>query len=457
MWSLHNHTCYSNPSLGFPDCINKVEDLIKKAKDIGLEGIAITDHEILSAHLQAEDLSEKYDIPVILGNEIYLQEDIYYDEVKNNVITNKKYPHFLLLAIDKKGHEQLRQLSSIAWRDNSFTAGGLIRRPTKYSDIEKVIGQDKGHIIGSTACIGGELGIRILALLEAEEQNNIITVNEQKKSIDKFLKWCLNIFGKENFYIEIQPPNMNSTSLAQYKFNNKVITLSKFYDIPMIVTTDSHYLSKEDAAIHEAYLNSKEDDEREVGEFYATAYLMEEKEITQYFSQANYDIELLQQCFRNTQNIGGRLQKYTLKHKQIIPLIKPPVFEIQHLFSEYYEEFPMIKQYAYSEEEQDRWLISRFEQAIQEKEQNRDIKIVLDRVNKELIELNGVSQNLGQRMSAYYLTMSKIIEIVWEKADSLVGVSRGSGGSFITDYFLDITQFDPLDYGDLTPFWRLVC
>ena len=461
MWSLHNHTCYSNASLGFPDCINKVEDLIKRAKEIGLEGIAITDHEILSAHLTAENLSEQYEFPVILGNEIYLMEDNYYDKVRYQNISDKRYPHFILLAMDEIGHKQLRLLSSIAWRDNAFTAGGLMRRPTKYSDIEKVIGQDPGHIIAATACIGGELGIRVLRLIEAEEKNDVASQANERQPIEHFLNWCVNTFGKDNFFIEIQPPNMDSSTMAQHKFNHRIVKLAEYFKIPMIVTSDSHYLKKEDAVIHDAYLNSKKDEEREVSEFYATAYLMAEKEMKEYFKVSEQvadlpkcTMQIVEQAMANTSLIGSRLKTYSLKHTQIVPIIKPPSFEVQHLYKEYYDNFPMVKQYAYSNEEQDRYLIYRFEKAIQEKEQNRDIQLVLDRVNKELIELEGVSQKLGQRMSAYYLTMSKIIEIVWDKADSLVGVSRGSGGSFITDYFLDITQFDPLDYGDLTPHWR---
>ena len=375
-----------------------------------MEGIAITDHEVLSAHVKAEDLSEKYDIPVILGNEIYLQEDEYFEDVKENRV-RRKYPHFILLAMDKKGHDQLREISSRAWKNNSYSAGGLLRRPTKYSDIEQVIGEDKGHIIAATACLGGTLGIKTLELIEAENNQLQDVANKCRLDISNFLTWCMNTFGKENFFIEIQPPNMNSTTQDQYRFNQRVIPIAKHFDIPMIVTTDSHYLKKEDAPIHEAYLNSKEDEEREVNEFYATAYLMEEKEVTQYFDEAGYDYNILQQCFENTRKIGQRLQKYTLKHTQIVPIVPPPAFEVRHIFKEYYDKFPILKEFAYSNEEQDRYLIYRFENAIEEKEQHRDIMIVLDRVEKELAVLKGVSENLGQRMSAYYLTMSKIIEI----------------------------------------------
>ena len=158
--SLHNHTEYSN--LRLLDCINKVEDLIQYAHDIGLNGLAITDHEALSSHIKAlkfynqkckDDESWKA-FKLILGNEVYLCRNGLSPETYEK---GERYPHFILLAKDEVGHAQLRELSTRAWK-HSFTMF-MTRVPTYYSDIEEVVGPNPGHIVASSACIGGWLGI----------------------------------------------------------------------------------------------------------------------------------------------------------------------------------------------------------------------------------------------------------------------------------------------------------
>ena len=115
-------TDYSN--LRLIDCINKIPEVLTIAKEIGLNGLAITDHEALSGHLKAlefvnnkkkEDESWK-NFKLILGNEIYLCRN---GLNKDTVEKGEKYPHFILLALDNEGHRQLREISSRAW-ERSF-------------------------------------------------------------------------------------------------------------------------------------------------------------------------------------------------------------------------------------------------------------------------------------------------------------------------------------------------
>ena len=113
--SLHNHTEYSN--LRLLDCINKVEDLIKRAYELGLNGVAITDHEALSAHIKAlkfykqqcKDDERWNNFKLILGNEIYLCRNGLNGESYQK---GEKFPHFILLAKDAEGHKQLRELEN---------------------------------------------------------------------------------------------------------------------------------------------------------------------------------------------------------------------------------------------------------------------------------------------------------------------------------------------------------
>ena len=165
---LHNHSDYSNIRL--LDSTNKIKNMILKTSELGSLGFALTDHECLSGHVKylnlVNELKEENKIPEefkpVLGNEIYLVDE-------NNMreeITSKgstKFYHFLLLAKDKIGHRQLRELSSRAW-DRMFNYKGLDRVPTYYVDMEEVIGEDRGHIIASTACLGSYFSHLVLKL-----------------------------------------------------------------------------------------------------------------------------------------------------------------------------------------------------------------------------------------------------------------------------------------------------
>lgn len=451
MWSLHCHSEYSNAALGFADTINKLEELIKKAKEIGLSGIAITDHECLSGHYQAQKLSKKYEILVALGNEIYLQTPDEYNDAKNNYKSGTTYyPHFVLIAKDEVGHYQLRQLSSIAWRDNSYWASGILRRPTKTTDIENVIGNDKGHLIASTACLGSFFAHKVLELIDKEKMQNEEIIYDIKLEIDTFIEWCINTFGKDNFFIEIQPATIENNE--QWLYNQRAIKIAKAYGLNFIITTDAHYLQKEDKEIHKSFLNSK-DAEREVDDFYATAYLMNEQEVRSYLNE-NISLEDINCALETTNNIGGMIKEYSLSHTQIIPLIDVPNFKLQHSFKDYYAQYTYIKNFAYSERIQDQYLLYRIEHTLFTKISEEDIELAIKRIDDELKELWLISDTLNQPIGGYYNTFSKIIEIVWTEGNSLVCPNRGSTGVLFIAYLLGITQINPLPMGKLMPHWR---
>ena len=131
-FGLHNHTMYSNIRL--LDCINRPKDLIDKAIELGLSGIAITDHECLSGHMEvnqyAQKIKEKHpDFKIALGNEIYLVDER---------ISGIKYYHFILIAKDEIGHKALREMSSIAWY-NSYVDRGMERVPITKSELSDIM------------------------------------------------------------------------------------------------------------------------------------------------------------------------------------------------------------------------------------------------------------------------------------------------------------------------------
>ena len=205
---LHNHTEYSNIRL--LDSINKVDKLIQKSYELGASGIAITEHECLSSHVKAiiayKELLEKNnitfnDFKLILVNEIYLVNSAkeikqQYDKENNN------YWHFILLAKDFEGYKILRRASSTAW-NQSYTQKRLERVPLEKEQLKKIIGDNKGHLIGSTACLGGELPKLLLNLHKYKDNKNLY--NSYLNKINNFIQYCIDIFGIENFYLELQP------------------------------------------------------------------------------------------------------------------------------------------------------------------------------------------------------------------------------------------------------------
>lgn len=185
--SIHNHTAYSN--LHLRDSINRIPEMINKAIEYGFNGLAITDHEVISGHIEALNCGDKIreehpDFKIILGNEIYLIDE---NEYKNA----DKYWHFILLAKDEIGHRQLRELSSQAW-ERSYMERGQRRTPTFYQDFERIIGKNKGHLIASTACVGGRLGTSIL--------------RRDSDSINFMINWMVDTFGEGNCFWRCKTP-----------------------------------------------------------------------------------------------------------------------------------------------------------------------------------------------------------------------------------------------------------
>ncbi|ALS22085.1 PHP domain-containing protein [Paenibacillus naphthalenovorans] len=463
MIGCHCHTAKGS-NLRLIDSTNKTKDLIKTAAKMGYSGIAITDHESLSAHVEAIKIVKELkkpdkngntvipkDFKLLLGNEIYLLMEPL-EEVKNNYKSGKtKFPHFILIAKDAIGHRQLRILTSKAW-EQSFKTGIMERTPTEKEFLEQVVSENRGHLIASTACLGSEINIYLLEMKVAEENNDLETVKELKKKIHNFINWCINTFGKENFFIEIQP----AWSEEQIYCNKKLIPIAKHYGLQWIVTTDAHFLRPEDREIHRAFLNSK-DGEREVDDFYEACFLQNLEEIKE---RLNYlDSSDVQIAIENTLKIGDMVEEYDLFKPVSIPRIELPEFEVRHIFKPAYDKYEYIAKMAYSDEPQDRYLIKLIEDGFDAKVPRNTLTREsfhqkLARINIELEELWHISLSLKEAMSAYYITIREIVLIMWDDCggNSLVGPGRGSAAGFYINYLLDITQVDPLQYN--LPHWR---
>lgn len=438
--SLHNHTQYSN--LRLRDCIIKENDLIDYAIELGHEVVAITDHESVSNAIKVEKYYNKIkeknpNFKVILGNEIYLCRN---GLNKDNFVSGEdKYYHFILLAKDAIGHQQIREISTRAWK-RSYMARGMRRVPTYYQDLVDIVGANKGHVIFSTACLGGLVGTQLLNYEKIQDK-------ELYESICNWIKHIQSICGEENFFLELQP----SETHEQTYVNRELITLSKALKVPYIITTDSHYLKKEEASIHKAFLNSQDGD-REVDSFYATTYMMSTEELESHMDLTE---EELQCAYQNILKIKNMCEDYSLQKSLRIPQLpwKPiPQQDINQ--EEWIKKIPYLKEFWSSSYYGDQYLANALVYGISQDPYLQSER-AYEEINKNLESTWISSITNNAHWSTYFLNLQKIVEECWN-AGTLVGPSRGSGGGFILLYILGITQINPLRENTQLFYWRFL-
>ena len=442
--SLHNHTEYSNERLR--DSINRAQDLIDYAIELGQEVIAITEHETVSNAVKVEKYYKKIkskspNFKVILGNEIYLCRDGL--NGANFTKGEDKYFHFILLARDAVGHEQIRELSTRAWM-RSYATGKMRRVPTYYQDLLDIVGSNPGHIIGSTACLGGFLGTK---LLQWNQMNQDVTFYAQIKN---WLRSMEGVFGKDNFFLEMQP----SRDKEQIFVNKEILKLSKELNIPYIITTDSHYLKKEDAPIHKAFLNSQEGD-REVDSFYATTYLMETEELEEYMNDYMTE-EFFQIAYQNIIHIKNMCEDYSLLRPLKIPALqwRTPKVIYDRTMYQYCNKIPYLQTFLDSDFEGDRVMAKLIVQKLES-----DIRLQTPEIYEELnknLETTWISSEVNKaHWSAYFLNLQHILDVCWD-AGTIVGPGRGSGVGFLLLYILDVIQINPMWETTRTFAWRFL-
>ena len=217
---LHNHSHYS-----LLDGLTKIGPLVDATKKYNMPAVALTDHGNMHGAIEFFKTAKKAEVKPILGFEAYVANRSRHQ--KEAHVDVKPY-HLLLLAKNLEGYKNLLKLTSLAHLE------GFYYKPRV--DLEILEKYSKG-IIASTACLGGE----IPRLLVADR------IEKAKEVAKKYQ----DIFGKENFFLEIQNhPSIEHQELA----NKRILELSKNLDIPVIATQDSHYLNKEDAAAQDALI-----------------------------------------------------------------------------------------------------------------------------------------------------------------------------------------------------------
>jgi DNA polymerase-3 subunit alpha len=186
-----------------------------------LKALAITDHGNIFGAVKFFQKCKKAGIKPVLGMEAYLTEDA---SIKN---ASKKYYHLILLVQDHAGYKNLCKLISF-----SYQAGFYFKPRIDYA----MLAAHADGLIATTACLGGHIPSLIAEGNMAE--------------VDQRLDWFVQTFGKDRFYLEVQPEDQK----AQTDLNQHLYTISARRNISLVATGDCHYVGKDDHEAHEVML-----------------------------------------------------------------------------------------------------------------------------------------------------------------------------------------------------------
>ncbi len=378
---LHVHTQYS-----LLDGACALEKLVKKAKSMGMDSLAITDHGNMFGAIEFYELCKKNDIKPIIGVEAYEARSSRFDKGPFQNQEEDNY-HILLLAQDEQGYKNLLKLVSLSYLE------GFYYRPRIDRELLKRYSQG---LICLTSCLKGRIPRLVL-----------------KERIDEAYKECddlFHIFGRDRFYLEL----MDNFLPEQKKVNRVLIKMSKDLDIPLVATNDVHYLEKDDAFAHEILLciqtqtniNDPKRMRLQTQEFYLKSPL----KMQELFKD-------IPQALKNTVKIS-QMCNLELKFGQL------------HLPS-----FPLPEgkdPYTYLEELCLRGLKEKYPQGF-----NSGIK---ERLHQEL----EVIRKMGYE--GYFLVVQDIVNFA-KNHGIPVGPGRGSAAGSLVSYLLNITEIDPLKYG----------
>jgi DNA polymerase-3 subunit alpha len=222
---LHVHTEYS-----LLDGFSRINKLVEQAKTLGMQHLAITDHGVMYGAIEFYKACKAKGINPVIGIEAYLTEDMY-DHSKR---FSDDYHHLLLLAKNNTGYYNLMKLTTIA-----NTKGWHLRPRID----KKVLEQYHEGLIVTSTCLSGEIPKMLL--------------KEQRDEAYKMANWYRDVFGKENFYLEIQEHHGifdDGKPSPQSQLNQLLYQMHKDLDIPMVATNDLHYIEADDHTSHDVLL-----------------------------------------------------------------------------------------------------------------------------------------------------------------------------------------------------------
>lgn len=398
---LHNHTHHS-----LLDGLTKVDELVGRVKELGMEAVAITDHGTMSGAVELYKASLGSGVKPVFGMEAYVAARSRHDR---DPAKDKARYHLILLAMNETGYKNLMKLSTTA------NLEGMYYKPR--IDHELLEKYNEGLIVLS-ACASGELG----------EQLRVDNYEEAKK----IANWYKSVFG-DRYYLELQDhghPECPSKWDVQVKINQYLERLAKELDIEAVVTSDGHYLSHDDQDTHEILLcvgtGSFLSDEKRMSLKDFELHVTDPLEIIDRWSKTNPE------AVTNSRKIADRCNFEFELGKILIPKFPVPDGESEKTYLDKLVYRGMAFRY-----------LGKTRQDV-EAQNPEDIRPLLSSEQRERLDMElGVLDKMGY--NGYFLIVQDFIN--WGKSQGIVfGPGRGSAAGSIIAYALNITDLDPLEY-----------
>ena len=378
---LHVHSEYS-----LLDGAARIKNLVKKAVELEMPAVALTDHGVMYGVVDFYRTAKAAGIKPIIGCEVYMAPGSRFTKQTIKDKREDKSYHLTLLARNNKGYQNLMRLASFGFLEGFYYKPRIDKKILKeYSD----------GLIALSGCIAGEIPRNIIAG----------RTDLAERSLEEFI----DIFGKDNFYLEIQDSGIPEQKIA----NEKIIGLSEKYGIPLVATNDVHYIEKEDSKFHDVLLCIQ------TGSTINEAKRLKFSTDQYYFKNLKEMNDLFpgqKEAIRNTVKIAQRCNVEIEMGMDLLPSFETP----DELSPNQY-----------------------LEKLCMEGIKNRYGKIsdeIDARMKKELevIEKMGFAQ--------YFLIVWDFVQFA-KKNNIRVGPGRGSAAGSIVSYCLGITDIEPLKYG----------
>ena len=387
---LHVHTGYS-----LLDGAAKIKDLVHRAKELGYDSLAITDHGVMYGVIEFYEACMAEGIKPILGCEVYVSPGSRFDrEVGKG---DERYYHLVLLAETDQGYHNLSKIVT-----RGFTEGFYYKPRVDMEVLEKY----HEGIIALSACLAGEVA-------------TYLRKGDYDGAKEAAIKYR-DVFGEDNYFLEMQDHGIPD----QATVNAGIMRLSKELGIPMVVTNDSHYIYAEDWEAHDVLLciqtNRKVQDENRMRYDGGQYYLKSKEEMVELFP---YALEALE----NTHKIAERCNVKIVFGEQKVPRFDVPG---GYTAEEYLEKLVydgMEKKYGIKYEDTN---------GLSDGEKGFDVR---QRIDYEL----SVIKSMG--FVDYFLIVWDFIHFA-KTHGIAVGPGRGSAVGSVVAYCLNITTIEPMKY-----------
>ena len=217
---LHVHTEYS-----LLDGSSKIKELLPRAKELGMDSLAITDHGVMYGVIDFYKKAKEVGIKPILGCEVYVAPGSRFDREQSR--GEDRYYHLVLLAENNQGYQNLMKIVT-----RGFTEGYYYRPRVDYEVLEKY----HEGLIALSACLAGEIPNKIL--------------KDDLEGAKAAALRMRELFGEDNFFLELQDHGIRQQTMV----NTVILNMSKEQGIPLVVTNDVHYINEDDAVPHDLLL-----------------------------------------------------------------------------------------------------------------------------------------------------------------------------------------------------------